>query len=246
VNVMDQHTLLIATTHQGRRAFLAGQLDADGHTVHEADHLAAAVAKLSAHAIDVVLLGGLEHPVEGRTLLRAVRGGEHPRIHPGQPIITLGAGDELAALRAYESGSDHHLAEETGYVLVRTVIASVMRRVDEHNGGRHLQVADIHIDLAARTVNVAGVAVHVSRLEFELLVKFASDPTRVVSKHELARCIWHRQHVNSRTIDSHIARLRGRLTDAGADRVLVNKWGQGWSLTAPVAKPVGQRNAHPA
>jgi DNA-binding response OmpR family regulator len=114
-------------------------------------------------------------------------------------------------------------------VLLRAVIASVIRRVDEHNGGRgrHLQVGDIHIDLAARTVNVAGTVVHASRLEFELLAKFAADPTRVVSKHELARCIWRRQHVNSRTIDGHIARLRGRLTNAGADRVLINKWGQG-------------------
>jgi len=33
------------------------------------------------------------------------------RIHPAQPVITLGADDELSTLRAYEAGSDHHLAE---------------------------------------------------------------------------------------------------------------------------------------
>ena len=157
-------------------------------------------------------------------------------------MITLGVGDELTALRAYESGSDHHLPGNTGYVLLRAVLATVMRRSDEQPGGRHLQVGDIHIDLAARTVDVAGSGVHVSRLEFERLAKFAADPVRVVSKHELARCIWHRPHVNGRTIDSHVARLRTRLSAAGAHHLLVNKWGQGWSLTTPTP-PVPQ---HPA
>jgi DNA-binding response OmpR family regulator len=69
-------------------------------------------------------------------------------------------------------------------------------------------------------------------LVFALLVTFASDPTCVFSKHELARCVWHQQ-ISGRTVDSHVARLRTRLTQAGAQRVLVNTWGQGWALTTP-------------
>jgi DNA-binding response OmpR family regulator len=225
-----QHTLLIATTDQ-ERAFLAAQLDADGHTVHEADHLAAVVAKLSVHAIDVLILGRLERPADAPALLRAVRAGEHPRIHPGQPVITLGADDELTALRAYECGSDHHLANSTGYVLLRAVLASVARRALQEGSSRHVHVGDIQIDLAAREVDVAGSPVRLSRLEFELLAKFAADPTRVFSKHELGRCIWHHQQINGRTVEGHVTRVRARLTQAGAGTVLVNKWGQGWSLT---------------
>jgi DNA-binding response OmpR family regulator len=81
-------------------------------------------------------------------------------------------------------------------------------------------------------VHLAGSVLALSRLEFELLIKFPADPLRVFSKHGLARCIW-RRHVNERTIDSHICRLRTRLTNAGAAGLLVNKWGQGWSLTTP-------------
>jgi hypothetical protein len=47
-----QHELLIATTNAEQRAFLAAQLDADGHTVYEANSTTAAVAKLSGHAVD--------------------------------------------------------------------------------------------------------------------------------------------------------------------------------------------------
>jgi len=226
-----RHTLLVATTDPDQRAFLAAQLDADGHTVFEADSTTMAVAKLSAHAIDVMILGYLERPADGPALLRAVRAGEHPRIHPGQPVITLGDDHELTVLRTYESGSDHHLPDTTGYVLLRAVLESVTRRTLEPLTSRHLHVGDIHIDLAARSVDVAGTSVHLSRLEFELLVKFAGDPVRVLSKHELSRCIWGREQISGRTVDSHVARLRTRLTGAGAEQVLANKWGQGWALT---------------
>jgi DNA-binding response OmpR family regulator len=228
---MKPYTLLIASAHQGTRTFLASQLDADGHHIHEADNNVAAVAKLSTYGIDVMVLGGLERPSASPALLRAVRAGEHPRIHPAQPVITIGPDDELTTLRAYECGSDHHLAETTGYVLLRAVLASIARRALDDVTSRELHVGDIHIDLAARTVDVNGTPVHLSRLEFEVLVKFARDPVRVFSKHELARTVWGRNQISGRTVDSHVCRLRNRLGEAGAEGVLANRWGQGWALT---------------
>jgi two-component system response regulator ResD len=226
-----QHTLLIATTDPDQRTFLATQLDADGHTVYEADSTTAAIAKLSAHAVDLMVLGRLHRAADAPALLRALRAGEHPGIHPGQPVITLGADNELTVLRAYESGSDHHLPDGTGYLLLRAVLASVLRRTVEAVTSRHLHVAGMHIDLAARTVEIAGSVVCLSPMEFELLVAFASDPVRVFNKHELAQSIWGQEHISGRTVESHVCRLRSRLVDAGAGAVLVNRWGHGWSLT---------------
>jgi two-component system response regulator ResD len=217
----------------GQRTFLAGQLDSDGHTVYDADHTAAVIAKLSSHTVDVLILGDLEKPSEATALVRSVRADKHPHVHPGLPVITMGADDELTTLRAYESGSDHHLAASTGYVLLRAVIASLVRRVLEETSVRHLRAGAIDVDLSTRTVTVAGIPARVSRLEFELLAKFAADPVCVFSKHELARCIWRHQEICERTVDSHVARLRNRLRAAGAGPVLVNKWGQGWSLITP-------------
>jgi len=71
-------------------------------------------AKLTTHAIDVLLLGELQRRPDSPALLRTIRAGEHQRIHPAQPVITLAATDELTTLRAYEAGSDHHLPADTG------------------------------------------------------------------------------------------------------------------------------------
>jgi DNA-binding response OmpR family regulator len=226
-----QHTLLIASTDSDQRAFLAAQLDADGHIVYEASSPTAVIARLSADAIDLMVLGRLQRPADAPALLRAIRAGEHSRIHPGQPVITLGAGDELTVLRAYESGSDHHVPDTTGYLLLRAVLTALLRRTVDRVTSRHLHVARMHIDLAARTVEIDGTIVRLSPIEFELLVAFASDPVRVFNRDELSRSIWQRVQIRRRTVDSHVCRLRTRLTDAGAGTVLVNRWGHGWSLT---------------
>jgi hypothetical protein len=58
----SQHTLLIATANEDRRSFLAAQLNADGHSVYEAHHIAGVIESLSACPIDVLILGDLERP----------------------------------------------------------------------------------------------------------------------------------------------------------------------------------------
>jgi DNA-binding response OmpR family regulator len=176
------------------------------------------VAKLSCHAVDVLSLGELRRPFEALALLRSVRAGEHERVHPNLPVITLGAGDELSALRAYERQRPSPAGRDG---LCPAACRDRDRRayVLENTRLRHLHAGEIDIDQDARTVTVAGYPVHVSRLEFELLAKVAGVPTRLFSKHELARCIWRGQQINQRTVDSHICRLRTRLTKAGADQV---------------------------
>ena len=231
---MQPHTLLIASASETQRSFIAAQLDADGHTVHEADSAQGTVAKLSTHAVDVLLLGELHRPADSPALLRAIRAEQHTRIHPAQPVITLGADDELSALRAYEAGSDHHLAAGTGYVLLRAVLASVARRALEDHSSRHLQVGPLHIDTAAKAVQVNGTPVRLSRREFEVLVTMAADPAKVFTRDELSRTVWGAAHaLNGRTVESHVFRLRHRLADAGATDLVHNSWGRGWALLDP-------------
>lgn len=239
---MQPHTLLIASADDSQRSFIAAQLDADGHTVHEADSPESTVAKLSTHAVDVVLLGELDRPADSPALLRAIRAERHTRIHPAQPVVTLGANDELSALRAYEAGSDHHLATATGYLLLRAVLASVARRALQDHSSRHLQVGALHIDTAAKAVEVNGTPVRLSRREFEVLVTMAADPSKVFSRDELSRTVWgSARPLNGRTVESHVCRLRHRLADAGATDLIRNSWGRGWALLDPATR-TGQQD----
>ncbi|MDQ3741469.1 MAG: response regulator transcription factor [Actinomycetota bacterium] len=232
---MQQHTLLIASADTARRTHLAAQFDADGHTVYEADSAASTIAKLSEHAVDVVLLTDLARPADSPALLRAIRGEVHPRIHPAQPVITLGDDDEISTLRAYEAGSDHHVANNTGYFLLRAILGSVVRRALQDHTSRHLQVGSLHIDTAAKAVDVNGTPVRLSRREFDVLLTMAADPSKVFSRDELARTVWGTAYAtHGRTIESHVCHLRRRLNDAGATDLVANTWGRGYSLLDPM------------
>jgi len=228
---MPQHTILIATADEGQREHLATHLDADGHTVYTADDAAGTTAKLTVHAIDVLVLGELERPALSLALLRELRAGQlHLRVHPAQPVITLGADDHLTVAHAYEAGSDHHLTAGADYLIVRAVVAAIARRTVESITSRHLHIGDLHIDTAARTVDVNDRSVKLSKLEFDLLAKLASDPSRVFTKPELLRSIWGAKTTVSRTLDSHACRLRRRLRDAGSPHTIQNLWGTGYRL----------------
>lgn len=228
---MTQQTILIATADDQQRQFIAEHFDADAFTVYDTDSVAGTIAKLSAHAIDVLLLADLQRRAASPALLREIRAAQHPRVHPGQIIITLGATDDVSILRAYDSGSDHHLPADTGYVVLRAVLATILRRTQQQVTSRHLHVGRLHIDTAARTADIAGTPVKTTRIEFDLLCKLASDPTRVFTKQQLMHAVWgYHDSGRSRTLDSHAARLRAQLKAAGADGLIKNIWGTGYAL----------------
>ena len=153
-------------------------------------------------------------------------------MHPEQPVVTIGAPDDLATLRAYEAGSDHHIDAASGYLVVRAVLGAVTRRTLHDTTSRHVHVDELHIDTAARSATVNGAAVKLSRTEFDLLTKLASDPPRVFTKSDLKRAIWGTDTPDrDRTLDSHVHRLRRHLHDAGAELVHTSR-GLGYSLKA--------------
>ena len=94
-----------------------------------------------------------------------------------------------------------------------------------------IAAGDIVVDRATRRVTVRGASVVLSGKEYELLVKLASDPTRVFTKEKLLREVWgFRSHGRTRTLDSHASRLRRKLAVEGAGPYVVNVWGVGYKL----------------
>jgi DNA-binding response OmpR family regulator len=101
--------------------------------------------------------------------------------------------------------------------------------------GRPWCAGDLTIDERARVATVRGVPVKLAHREFELLAKLASDPTRVFTRAELLRDVWHwPPSMYTRTLDSHASRLRRKLraVDPGTPYV-DNEWGVGYRLIGP-------------
>jgi DNA-binding response OmpR family regulator len=232
----SEATIILAESNESIGRELVEQLLADRY--HAALALTAEHARAFARAqpIRAIVLGMLDAPRGALDLLEEVRqSADEPTVgsvwDECLPAIVLSPGaGQLDLLRAFEMGADDFIAHPFSYLELRTRLKALLRRAERLPRTR-LHVGQLEIDTGARLVWIAGTPVELCRLEYELLVHLARNPTGVYSKHELLRAIWRqRADAGARTVDSHASRLRRKLDAAGAHGFVVNVWGVGYRL----------------
>jgi DNA-binding response OmpR family regulator len=218
--------LLLAEPEPTIRGYLERQLQSDGFQVLQARFGGEALALAERTRPDLVLCSELE-------LCARLREGEPGRTwNRDVPVIVLGpaGADAVDRVRAFQRGADDYLHLPLVYDELLARIRAVLRRATPAPQSR-LEVGELAIDLPARVVTVRGQAVHLAGKEFELLAALAAEPNRVFTKDELLRDVWgYRSFTRTRTLDSHVSRLRSKLERNEADRFVVNVWGVGYKL----------------
>ena len=158
-------TILVAEEDQATRAFLADNLTADGAHVETAQSCGEALKRTYSDSPDLIIAD-----VNGDTL-RLIE-----KVAGEVAIIVLSATDvEADRVRKLERGADDVVAKPFGYYELRARAVAVVRRF--RAGGRRTLVADaIRVDVAGRRAWLRSEPIELSRLEFDLLCKLASDP----------------------------------------------------------------------
>jgi DNA-binding response OmpR family regulator len=231
-------TILVVESDESIGCELVEQLRADGYPAVHA--LCEEHARVLARAgpIRAIVLGTLDTPRGALYLLEEIRHRRRRQSSAAQtwdedvPAILLSPpATQLDLLRAFEVGADDFIAHPPTYLELRARLRAVLRRAESAKYGRLLRVGAIEIDTGSHHVRFAGAAVELCRLEYELLVHLARNPTTVCSKQELLRVIWGQcSKSGTRTVDSHASRLRRKLDAAGAHGLVVNVWGVGYRL----------------
>jgi DNA-binding response OmpR family regulator len=218
--------LLLSDSEAATRDYLERQLLTDGFEVLNARFGGEALDLVERRAPDLVLVSELE-------LCARLRAGEPGRSWNREvPVIVLGAerADAVDRVRAFQRGADDYVHRPIVYEELVARIRAVLRRVAPAPGDR-LEVGRLVVDRVTRGVTLAGEPVHLAGKEFLLLAKLASEPRRVFTKDELLRDVWgFRTHCRTRTLDSHVSRLRSKLCRVPEDRFVVNVWGVGYKL----------------
>lgn len=215
---------------------LVEQLRADGYIATHARTAEHARVLARAGPIQALLLGSLDGPRATLDLLDEIRA---PAPLSGDatweenlPLIVLDPGaNQLDLLRAFEAGADDFLSTEHHlYLELRVRLKALLRRAQRPRL-TCIRVGALRVDTGAHTVHVSTMPVELGRIEYELLVHLARDPTVVCTKQELLRAIWRQRCPSgTRTVDSHASRLRRKLYAAGAPGFVVNVWGVGYRL----------------
>jgi DNA-binding response OmpR family regulator len=226
--------VLVAEESETERSFLAENLAADGYTVRVADSREKALAVLA--TVPPVEIAVID--VNGQTLavIDAVRNGTGlaGQIDPQVPIVALTSRvEELHRIRLLDRGGDDVLAKPYSYPELRARIAAVLRRADARRSPRLLRAGKLTVDLTATTARVGERTLDLTNTERRLLRTLAAEHPRVLTRAELLRMVWSRTDHSTRTVDTHVHRLRRKLASAGSDAWIELVWGLGYRLTLP-------------
>ncbi len=221
--------VLIVEDDDRVRIPLVLSLSARGHNVTEAACGLPALQSIVDSPPDVVVLDLGLPDIDGGDLLKMLR------AVSGVPLIVGTArDDEREIVRLLDAGADDYIVKPFSAEQVDARIRALLRRTSVDKSPR-VEVGDLVIDSAARTVELAGEQLELSRKEFDLLLYLARRIGTVVTKQELLAEIWGQPFGGvEKTVDTHLSWLRAKLGEtAGAPRYLHTVRGVGVKLLAP-------------
>lgn len=149
------------------------------------------------------------------------------------PIIMLSArAEEFDLLTGFESGIDEYVTKPFSPAVLVKRVEALIKRSDGKVLAEDEVKKGLYIDSNAFVAYVDGNALELTLKEFELLSYLFENSGRVLTRDQLLNAIWGYDYLgDSRTVDSHIARLRTKLGDYGAAH-LKTIYGMGYKLEA--------------
>jgi len=136
-----------------------------------------------------------------------------------------------------DSGADDYLVKPFALAELAARLRALLRRAPTDSSveekAPHWHIADLEVDSTARRVTRAGRVLELTPREFDLLIQLLHNAERIVSRETLAREVWHeirRATPLDNVIDVHIARLRRKVDDGFACRLIHTVRGVGFVL----------------
>ena len=146
------------------------------------------------------------------------------------PVIFLTARgrtqDKVKGLRA---GADDYITKPFDVLELLARVESVLRRYEKTETS--MDVLDLHIDIASRTVTKKGVPLRLTYKEFDILLLFVRNPGVALYREVIYEHVWESSYMgDSRTVDLHVQRLRKK---AGLDRQIEAVYKVGYRFSLP-------------
>jgi two-component system phosphate regulon response regulator PhoB len=220
--VEDEHALM---------ELLRYNFEKSGYAVEVLGNGDQADARLKETVPDVLLLDWVLPGLSGIELCRRVR---QSLTTKNLPIIMLTArGDEFDKVRGFETGADDYMVKPFSVHELLARVAALLRRMNSRPGTDKIKVGDIELNRSAMAVLRQGETVHLGLTDYRLLEFFMQSPGRVFTRRQLLDGVWGDEvHVDERTVDVHIGRLRKALLGGWHSDPIRTVRGAGYSFEA--------------
>ena len=236
--------ILVVDDEQDICEILQFNLEMEGYEVTTANS-AEEVLELPLSSFDIILLDVMMGEISGFQLAKRIR---ENSATSSIPIIFITAlDDEEHTVKGLELGADDYMKKPLSIKEVKARIKAVLRRAkfkeqqksNASNGTKEtpatINYQGICIKSLAKSCTIDGVPVQLTKLEFELLLLFLSNPDTVFSRDELlCRCWPSDTYVLDRTVDVNITRLRKKIGQYG--KQLKTRFGYGYVFETEIVQ----------
>ncbi|MDC3958366.1 response regulator [Polyangium jinanense] len=221
--------LLVEDEPQMRR-FMRATLTSHGYRLLEAGSAAEALMLASTHNPELLLLDLGLPDGDGIDLTRRIR--EWGRM----PVIVISArGREDDKVAALDAGADDYLTKPFGVNELLARMRVALRHA--HAGGAQsaaqtIEIGDVEIDLVRREVKKGGQEVHLTPIEYKLLVLLAQNAGKVLTHQHILKEVWGPAYANQpHYVRVHMAELRKKIeANPARPKLLVTEPGVGYRL----------------
>ena len=207
--------ILIIEDERDLAELLAFNLQQAGYSTTLAHDGAAGLAKALVAPPDLIILDLMLPGLLGTEVCRRLR---QERATAAVPVLMLTArGAEIDRVVGFEVGADDYVVKPFSVREVVLRVKALLRRsADAPTEGKPLQIGPLVIDTERHRVTVDGREVDLTAIEYKLLMTLTERHGRVQTREGLLQDVWGYNYAgDTRTVDTHITRLRTKLGSAG-------------------------------
>lgn len=229
MNEQSKPYILIVEDEAPLVTLLRYNLEKQGFRVEDVGDGGEALTRITETPPDLLLLDWMLPTMSGIEVCRQLR--RRP-ANRNLPIIMLTArAEDQDAVRGLDTGADDYITKPFSTEALIARIRALLRRSGTVPTKLKLNFHDISLDPASHRVLRNGRSLHLGPTEFRLLEFFLRHPKRVFSREDVLNAVWGRDiHVEPRTVDVHIRRLRKAINGPGETDIVRTVRAAGYAL----------------
>jgi DNA-binding response OmpR family regulator len=213
---VTEQTVLVVDDEAAIAEAVRARLSSEGFRVLVAGDGPQALELAGAEDPDLVVLDLMLPGMDGLEVCRRLQAGRWV------PVLMLTARTEEAdKVAGFAVGADDYLTKPFSLRELTVRVRAILRRVERiasPPSTAPIDYAGLSVDPSKRKVSVDDAEVQLTPLEFEILLALARDPGVVLTREQLMDRVWgYRDYAGGRVVDSHVARIRRKLGEDGAE-----------------------------
>ena len=219
--------VLVVEDQKNVARFIAKGLREQAYAVDVAEDGAEGLAMTEIARYDLIVLDLMLPKVDGFEVCRRLRG-----RGVETPILMLTARDDKGSrIEGLDTGADDYLTKPFDFDELLARMRALLRRGAREYQPPQLRVADLELDTITHGVRRSGREIPLTAKEFALIEYLMRNPGRVIGRAEIAENVWDESFDPfSNTIEVYIARLRKKIDDESATKLIHTRRGVGYVL----------------